>query len=103
GGAGGALAPALERLTLDAQTPEPTRRVWIGQSQSAFAAPNPAVVEAFLPVGRLAASGIDKLRVRSDDEIAFAGAVDLALGRSLRLDAPVIRGAAATSAQPSAP
>ncbi len=47
--------------------------------------------KAVISAPGLASSGVDALTLRSADEIVVDGPVDLALGRSLRLDAPLLR------------
>src|SRR5262249_47466497 len=48
----------------------------------------PAPFDASLGLGNLSAEGFDKLQLKADDQIQFAGDINVALNRGIRLDAP---------------
>ena len=109
GAAGGTLSIGLDLYDRSqnpnasisgAAIPFPTNdRILTLTSGPANALPgSPANGTARLSAGQLQAGGFDQIELKSTDVIAIDGNVDLGARRSLVLDAPVLRGNAAASA-----
>jgi filamentous hemagglutinin len=59
--------------------------------------------QAVLGAAQLAQSGLDALRIEAGNEIEFSGALSLALGRQLVIDAPVLTATGGASVKLAAP
>ncbi|HSV71759.1 MAG TPA: filamentous hemagglutinin family protein [Methylibium sp.] len=86
-GAGGSFA--LELNAPGGQTVLPDeRRIVVGATGPAV--PEAGFVDARVDTAALQAAGFDKLRLQSENRIAFEGDANLAFERGVRLDAPLL-------------
>ncbi|OYU00188.1 MAG: hypothetical protein CFE40_02425 [Burkholderiales bacterium PBB1] len=86
--AGGSVA--LELRAAEGQTVRPAeRRIVVTAGPDTTAAASDTV-DAAVDVRALAAAGVDKLRLQSENRIEFRGSADLDFERGIRLDAPLI-------------
>ncbi len=103
---GGALSVALDYRSVLPGYPGGPREVHIAQSGSSvpaglapgLAVPGSQNGQARVTADQLAAGGFDELSVKSRERVVFDGNVNLAVRRSVALDAPVIAASAGTQA-----
>lgn len=99
GHAGGTAQGAGLNVTLDSPTPlaqgEPDRVVQLF-NQLTGGMPDDLNGKAYVPVAALAAAGVSRLAVKSQNQIALGDGLDLALASSLTLDAPQLAAAEGT-------
>lgn len=102
GAAGGSFAFEFARHG-DVLIPDVDHRLVFAPDPLATVPESSQVKEAYLSWASLRDGGFDKLRLFSSEEVQFRGNVDLHLGRSVRLDAPVISMQNATAVRIAAP